>query len=245
MMTIKIIINGAYGKMGTAASNVLTTHQDFIVVARLGHNDSLEKTIKQEQADVVLDFTNAASVYANSLTIINHGARPVIGTSGLTNTQIEELTAICAHKKLGGIIVPNFSIGAVLMMHFSALAARFLPEAEIIEMHHQQKLDAPSGTALKTAEMIADSRVKARNALPLKEIIPHARGSNYHDVNIHAIRLPGVLARQEVIFGNTGETLTISHNSIDRSSFMPGVVLACQRVLQLNTLHYGLEQLIL
>ena len=130
------------------------------------------------------------------------------------------------------------------MMRFAAIAAHFLPEVEIVETHHQQKLDAPSGTAMKTAEMIAQARCHKKNDLPLKELVPGARGGAYHDVNIHSLRLPGVLARQDVIFGNSGETLTISHNSIDRSSFMPGVVLSCERVQQLNTLFYGLENLL-
>jgi len=150
----------------------------------------------------------------------------------------------CAEKKLGGIIVPNFSISAVLMMQFAALASRYLTEVEIIEIHHQQKLDAPSGTALKTAEMIANARRGSKNHLALKELVPGARGAVHQDVNIHSLRLPGVLARQQVIFGNKGETLTITHDSIDRASFMPGVILACQGVVKLQSLQYGLEYLL-
>jgi 4-hydroxy-tetrahydrodipicolinate reductase len=145
---------------------------------------------------------------------------------------------------LGGIIVPNFSISAVLMMIFAAKAAEYFPEVEIIEAHHQQKLDAPSGTALKTAEMIAAARKSAKNKLNLKELIPGARGGSHCDVNIHSIRLPGVLARQQVVFGSIGETLTITDDCIDRSSFMPGMVLSCQKVLELTTLIYGLEHLL-
>ncbi len=130
------------------------------------------------------------------------------------------------------------------MMRFAADAARLLPEVEIVETHHQEKLDAPSGTAIKTAEMIAMARQSKKNQLLLKEVLPGARGATYQGINIHSLRLPGVLARQHVIFGNTGETLTITHDSIDRSSFMPGLILACQRVQQLDTLYYGLEHLI-
>ena len=130
------------------------------------------------------------------------------------------------------------------MMIFAAKAAEYLSEVEIIESHHQQKLDAPSGTALKTAEMIAAARKNPKNKLALKELIPGARGGLHHDINIHSLRLPGVLARQEVLFGNLGETLSITHDSIDRRCFMPGIVLACQKVMSLNTLVYGLEHLL-
>ena len=130
------------------------------------------------------------------------------------------------------------------MMRFAAIAAHFLPEVEIVETHHQQKLDAPSGTALKTAEMINAARCHKKNELGLKELVPGARGASYQDVNIHSLRLPGVLACQNVIFGAMGETLTLTHNSIDRLSFMPGIILACERVQQLDTLYYGLEHLL-
>lgn len=130
------------------------------------------------------------------------------------------------------------------MMHFASIAARFLPEVEIVEAHHQQKLDAPSGTAMKTAEMIEASRRQEKNSLQLKELVDGARGALHGNVNIHSLRLPGVLAQQQVIFGSLGETLTITHNSIDRSSFMPGLLLACEQVQHLDKLHYGLECLL-
>ncbi len=147
-------------------------------------------------------------------------------------------------KKNRGIIAPNFSIAALLMMQFAAKAARYLSEVEIIEAHHQQKLDAPSGTALKTAELIAAARTKLKNDLSLKELVAGARGATHCNVPIHSLRLPGFLACQEVVFGNQGETLTIKHNSIDRNCFMPGIVLACQKVTQLTTLLYGLESIL-
>lgn len=129
------------------------------------------------------------------------------------------------------------------MMQFAATAARYLPEVEIIEMHHQQKLDAPSGTALKTAELIAAARQNKKNQFALKEVVPGVRGGQHQEVNIHSLRLPGILARQEIIFGSHGETLTISHNSIDRASFMPGIILACEKVGKIDSLYYGLEHL--
>lgn len=243
-MVTRVIVNGAQGKMGALACETLNNHNEFELVGKLNKNDNLAQTIKDTEAHIVVDLTRADCVYDNSMTIINAGAHPVIGTSGLIPAQIQTLTELCSSKELGGIIVPNFSIGAVLMMTFAAKAAEYLSEVEIIEAHHQQKLDAPSGTALKTAEMIATARTKSKNKLELKELIPGARGGSHHEINIHSLRLPGVLARQEVLFGNLGETLSITHNSIDRHCFMPGVVLACQKVQHLTRLVYGLEHVL-
>ncbi|WP_454784698.1 4-hydroxy-tetrahydrodipicolinate reductase [Legionella sp. WA2024007413] len=243
-MLTRVIVNGANGKMGSMACETLNNHNEFELVAQLGKEDNLAQAIKDTQAQIVVDLTRADCVYQNSLTIINHGAHPVIGTSGLLPHQIKELTAFCESRRLGGIIAPNFSISAVLMMIFAAKAAEYFPEVEIIEAHHQQKLDAPSGTALKTAEMIAAARKNPKNKLNLKELIPGARGGVHGEVNIHSLRLPGVIARQQVIFGSVGETLTITDDCIDRRSFMPGIILSCQKVLGLSTLIYGLEHLL-
>ena len=243
-MLAKVIVNGAHGKMGILACKTLQEHPGFELVASLARDDNLQAAITETRAQIVIDLTRADCVYENSLTIINQGAHPVIGTSGLLEEQIQTLRQLCEEKKLGGIIVPNFSISAVLMMRFAADAARLLPEVEIIEAHHPQKWDAPSGTAIKTAELIAAARRLAKAKLPLKELLPGARGATHHDINIHSLRLPGILARQQVIFGNLGETLTITHDTIDRSSFMPGLILACQKVQQLDTLYYGLEHLL-
>jgi 4-hydroxy-tetrahydrodipicolinate reductase len=243
-MLTRVIVNGAQGKMGSLACETIKNHPDFELVAGLTRGDDLHRAIVDTEAKIVIDLTRADCVYANSITIIESGAHPIIGTSGLLDEQIQILKNRCETQRLGGIIVPNFSISAVLMMRFAAEAARILPEVEIIEIHHQQKLDAPSGTAMKTAEMIAKARTHRKNDLPLREILPGARGSSHHDVNIHSLRLPGVIAQQQVIFGSHGETLTITHNSIDRASFMPGIILACQGVQQLNSLYYGLEKLL-
>lgn len=240
-MLTRVIVNGANGKMGSLACTTLNNHPQFELVGQLGKEDNLAQAIKDTKAQIVVELTRADCVYTNSQTILAAGARPVIGASGLSIAQIQELTALAEVQKLGGIIVPNFSIAAVLMMKFAAKAAEYLNEVEIIEVHHQQKLDAPSGTALKTAELIATARTEQKNQLELKELVPGARGGLHHDVSIHSLRIPGVIARQDVIFGAIGETLTISHNSIDRQSFMPGIVLACQQVLALDSLVYGLE----
>jgi 4-hydroxy-tetrahydrodipicolinate reductase len=243
-MAVKVIVNGAQGKMGFLACDILKAHEEFDLVGELTRHDNLADCIKKTKADIVVELTRADCVYDNSQTIISHGARPVIGASGLTQAHISELTMLCDTAQLGGIIAPNFSIGAVLMMLFASKAAKYLPEVEIIEMHHPQKFDAPSGTALKTAEMIATARGSDRKSINHDELQQGVRGGSYHDINIHSVRLPGILAHQQVIFGSVGETLTLTHNSLDRECFMPGIILACQKVMQLKTLVYGLEHLL-
>ena len=191
-----------------------------------------------------MDFTTAASVLKNIVCIIESGARPVIGTSGLLPEDIEELQILCTKQKLGGIIAPNFAVGAVLMMKYSQDAARYFPQAEVIELHHNGKLDAPSGTAIKTANLIAESRASVPQKIAEKEILSGARGANAEEIRIHSIRLPGLVAHQEVLFGGQSQTLTIRHDSTHRDSFMPGVCLACKKVMELNELVYGLEHLL-
>lgn len=243
-MTARVIVNGALGKMGTLASETIHKHPDFELVGALSRQDDLRRAIAEKQADIVIDLTRADSVFENTLAIIESGAHPVIGTSGLLDKQIAALTELSHAKKLGGIIAPNFSISAVLMMRFAAQAARYLGDVEIIEAHHPQKFDAPSGTALKTAEMIAKARETSVEPPAGHELITGARGCQHQDIRIHSLRLPGVIARQQVIFGSLGETLSISHDSIDRACFMPGIVLCCQKVQQLDALYYGLEHIL-
>jgi 4-hydroxy-tetrahydrodipicolinate reductase len=230
--------------MGQEAVKAIKATHDLILVGQTSRDDDLAQLINSTQAQVVIDFTNAEVVFANSKAIIEAGAHPVIGTSGLFADQIEQLQALSAAKQLGGIIAPNFSIGAILMMRFAAEAARYFANAEIIEIHHPDKLDAPSGTAVKTAEMMA----KVRRERPLqrteKELLPGARGANLAEVHIHSLRLPGTLAEQEVLLGGAGETLSIRHHTLSRETFMTGVLLACRKVLELDTLVYGLENLV-
>lgn len=244
MIKHRVIVNGAEGKMGRLAVTTLAEHPDFELVAALSRKDDLAQSILKTKADIVVDLTCADTVYRNTLTIIEQGASPVIGTSGLLEAQLEFLQNKCEAQGLGGIIVPNFSIGAVLMMRFAAIAARYMPDVEIIEAHHPQKKDAPSGTAIKTADLIAKSRENKRQAYACTEVLQGARGALSQDIPIHSLRLSGVLAEQEVLFGQTGETLSITHRTIDRISFMPGLVIACQQVTSLKTLCYGLEHLL-
>ncbi len=243
-MKPKVIVNGARGKMGALACETLQASSDFELVAQLSRQDNLAQSIAATQADIVVDLTRADCVFANTKCIIEAGAHPIIGTTGLLAQEMAYLTALCQEKKLGGLIVPNFSLAAVLMMQFAVMAARFFQHVEIIEMHHPQKCDAPSGTAIQTAEMIAHATLNPLAAGTCKEILPHARGANYENIHIHSLRLSGVLAQQQVIFGNAGETLSISHNCIDRQSFMPGLLLACKKVSSLHALYYGLDHLL-
>lgn len=243
-MPTRVIVNGANGKMGQFACSALTAAPDFELVAQLSREDSLQQAITALRPDIVVDLTCADTVFSNTSTIIESGARPVIGTSGLTPEQIALLTTRINQKQSGGIIVPNFSIAAVLMMRMAAEAARYLPDVEIIESHHTQKYDAPSGTALKTAELIAQARTNAPSAKTGHESLPGVRGGQHQGIPIHSVRLPGILARQEIWFGSPGETLQLTHNSLDRSCFMPGLLLCCKKVLHLNTLYYGLEHVL-
>lgn len=243
-MTKNVVIIGAHGKMGTATVSAIEQSADFSCVKKLSRNDNLAETLSANDVDIAIDFTNANAVYDNAKVIIEHNVRPIIGSSGLSSEQIDELSTLCSERQLGGIIAPNFSIGAIMMMKCAAMAAEHFPNVEIIEAHHQQKIDAPSGTAIKTAAMIANSRKQAPTPFNSSESLEGARGSLVYETAIHSLRLPGVIAKQDVVFGGQGETLTISHNSLNRESFMPGVLLACRRSLELKQLVYGLENLI-
>lgn len=242
-MTIKIIVNGASGKMGRLACQAIDSHPSLILAAGLTRDDNMRAVVEQTGATVVVDFTRADCVYANTLAIIECGAHPVIGTSGLQPAEIIYLKQLCDEQQLGGLVIPNFSIGAVLMMRFAAVAARYMPDVEIIEAHHPQKFDAPSGTAIKTADMIVQARRISH--IQSKEdhasIRSHARGERCSGIPIHAMRLEGILAEQQVVFGNTGETLTIAHRTIDRHCFMSGLLLCCEKVTGLKTLCEGME----
>lgn len=244
-MPIKILVNGAFGRMGQMTVKTITSHPEFELVGQTAREYNLQKSIQDSGAQVVIDFTHPSSVYENTLTIIETGAHPVIGTSGLKGNQVKALQERCASLKLGGIIAPNFSLGAVLMMKYAKAIAHYMPQVEIIELHHDGKIDSPSGTAIHTAEMLAEvTDVVNRPTKKYQETVPGARGANHHGIPIHAIRLPGLLAHEEIIFGSQGETLRLRHDTIDRQCFMPGVCLACKKVLDLDRLIYGLEEIV-
>lgn len=242
-MTIRISVNGAFGKMGKISIDALAKNNHFDVVGQLDRQDNLADHILSKQPDVVLDFTESKAAYENTATIINCGAHPVIGTSGFLKDDIPSLAALCAEKKLGGIIAPNFSIAALLLMQQACKISEYYPNVEIIEMHHTEKKDAPSGTAIKTAEMIA-AHAKINNKHQSQAIIDGALGAHYHNIPIHAVRLPGVIANQTIYFGGTGETLSLTHQTLSRKAFVPGILMACEKVMGLKQLIFGLEKLL-
>jgi 4-hydroxy-tetrahydrodipicolinate reductase len=245
-MKIKVAVLGAKGRMGTESVKAISAAGDLELVASLDLGDSLD-LLKSSGAQVVLDFTHPDSVMKNLEYAINNGINVVVGTTGFDGKRIEEVMGFLAkNPKVGAIIAPNFGLGAVLMMQFAAKAATYFESVEIIELHHPEKADAPSGTAARTAELISEARAKVnKNAMPDKTSsgLAGARGAKVGDVPIHSLRLRGLVAHQEVLLGDQGETLSIRHDSIDRSGFMPGVLLAIRSVSTRPGLTFGLENL--
>lgn len=206
----------------------------------------LSAALDTSRPDVMVDFTTPVTVFDNTIMALGKGIRAVVGTTGLSQGEIQKIKDMAIKTNTGCIVAPNFAIGALLMIRFAAEACKYLPHVEIIELHHDQKLDAPSGTAVKTAEVIAAARGNFKQGSPLEvEKLPGARGGDFSDgIRIHSVRLPGFVAHQEVIFGGLGQTLSIRHDSISRESFMPGVVLAVRKVMALEEAVYGLENII-
>lgn len=262
---IRIIVAGPRGKMGSETVRLIDETDHFRLVAAVDSKnagkqiagleglpaieapvfDDFEHCLGEVQADVLIDFTNPAAGRAHTEIALKNGVRPVVGTSGFSEGDVRELSRMAEETGTGAIIAPNFAVGAVLMMKFSRLAAKFFPDVEIIEQHHDRKLDAPSGTAVKTAEMIAEAREAKRQGHPEEtETLKGARGAELDGMHIHSVRLPGLVAHQEVIFGGDSETLKIRHDSIHRKSFMSGVKLAVETVVGLHVLVYGLENIL-
>ncbi|MEY3149136.1 MAG: hypothetical protein RL029_410 [Actinomycetota bacterium] len=245
-MSIKVGVLGAKGRMGSEAVKAINAAEDLQLVAQLDLGDSLDALVKNG-AEVVVDFTHPDAVMKNLEFAINNGINVVVGTTGFDDTKLEKIKNwLDSNPKVGAVIAPNFGLGAVLMMQFAAKAARYFESVEIIELHHPEKADAPSGTAARTAELISEQRKAAkRPAMPDKTStsLPGARGAKIGDVPIHSVRLRGLVAHQEVLLGDQGETLSIRHDSIDRSGFMPGVILAVREVGKRPGLTFGLEHL--
>lgn len=261
---IRVLVSGANGRMGrevlkaisqdaeceiVATVDIKAAREDVGEILGLGKSgvkmeSDLEAAIKSHRPQVMVDFTHPKSVVGNVMTALRNGVIPVVGTTGISEADLEMIRQFCQDNKATCFICPNFSIGAVLMMRFAREAARYLPHCEIIELHHDQKLDAPSGTALLTAKMIAEVRASCQQGHPdEEEKIAGARGADFDGMRIHSVRLPGYVAHQEVIFGDVGQTLTIRHDSLARESFMPGVVLACKKIIHRQGLIVGLDQL--
>ncbi|MFM2175465.1 MAG: hypothetical protein RLZZ527_541 [Actinomycetota bacterium] len=231
--------------MGREAVSAIRKADDLELVAEIDLGDPIEK-LQASRAEVMVDFTNPDSVMQNVEFAIRNGIHVVIGTTGFDQARLDLLAGWLANSpKTGALVAPNFGLGAILMMQFAATAARYFESVEIVELHHPEKADAPSGTAARTAEMITEARKLAnRPAMPDKtsKALDGARGAKVGDVPIHSIRLRGLVAHQEVLFGDQGETLSIRHDSMDRSGFMPGVLLGVRKVGSHPGLTVGLDK---
>lgn len=248
---IKVAVCGANGKMGTEVCKAISADESMKLVAKIDINGdnlfrTVEEAIKFVEFDVIVDFTQPSSIFDNAKYCLNKGIKTVIGTTGLSDGQISELKNISDSNKTGCLIAPNFSTGAVLMMMFAKMAAKYFDNAEIIEFHHNQKKDAPSGTAIKTALMMSEAKksFKIGNCVETETIKGSRGGSSYSDIQIHSVRMPGFMASQEVIFGSNGQILKIRHDSTDRKCYMDGVLLAIKHVFDKNDFIYGLENLL-
>ncbi|MFH1537807.1 MAG: 4-hydroxy-tetrahydrodipicolinate reductase [bacterium] len=263
---IRVVVSGASGRMGRQVVCAVSAEKDMRVVggvdvvgvgrdvgkvAGIGKAGAeiagdIKAALGSVKPDVVVDFTTAEGFEKRAGAVLDAGCRLVVGTTGIDDSTIKKLSAKAERKKLGVIIAPNFAIGAVLMMKFAREAVEFLSDVEIIELHHDKKADAPSGTALYTARLIAGAKKgKPLRKDPTKlEKLKGCRGGALGDISIHSVRLPGYLAHQEVIFGGPGQTLTIRHDTTSRESFMPGVIFAVRRVMKMDRLVAGLENLI-
>jgi 4-hydroxy-tetrahydrodipicolinate reductase len=243
---IRVGVLGARGRMGREVVRAVAEAPDLGVGAEVDLGDKREALTG---CDVVVDFTHPGVVMGNLRWCVEHGLDVAVGTSGFGEDRLDEVQGwLAEHKHVRILIVPNFSVGAVLMMHFAGQAARFFDSAEVIELHHANKADAPSGTSLRTASMIASARAAAGLGAPpdaTASALPGARGATVEDVHVHSVRVAGLLAHQEVLFGGHGETLTIRHDSLDRASFLPGVLQAIRQIHSLpEGLTVGLESLL-
>lgn len=241
---IKVGVLGARGRMGAEVVNAVKASTDCELVAALDLGDSLDQLLSSG-AHVVVDFTTPDAVMGNLEFLITHEIHAVVGTTGFDDKRMATLKSLSsAHPQVGILVAPNFAIGAVLMMEFAAKAAKYFESAEIIELHHPNKVDAPSGTASRTAALISDARKAAKlPAMPdaTSSSLDGARGASVGDVPVHSVRLRGLIAHQEVLFGGPGETLTIRHDSLDRAGFMPGVLLGIKSVISRPGVTFGLE----
>jgi len=271
-LPIPVVVNGAAGKMGREVIKAVTQAEDMTLLGAVDYNreyngqdvgevagcgavevpilNQLESVLalaaQEKQLGVMVDFTHPDSVYDNVRSAIAYGIRPVVGTTGLSPEQIAELAEFADRASTGCLIIPNFSIGMVLLQQAALQASKYFDHVEIIELHHNQKADAPSGTAIKTAQMLAEmGKTFNPPSVTETEKLAGARGSLADEgIRIHSVRLPGLIAHQEVIFGVQGQIYTLRHDTSDRSCYMPGVLLAIRKILQLKTLVYGLEKIL-
>ena len=249
---IRVAVCGANGRMGKEVCQAVLSDDYVELAAKIdicGDDvySSIDEASKSEKIDVLVDFTQPSSVFENAKFCLNNGIKIVIGTTGLSDNQIEQLENLSKNNNTGCLIAPNFSTGAVLMMKFAQMAAKYFDNAEIIELHHNQKKDAPSGTAIKTALMMSKAKENFKNGnCPETETIKGSRGgTSYSDIQIHSVRLPGYIASQEVLFGSAGQVFKIRHDTTDRKCYMDGVMLAVKHVFDKNDFVYGLENIMI
>lgn len=259
---IKVIVAGALGKVGSQMITGLAADpeldlaggadpiasEEYRELPEGGGLIPITKTvgplITRVRPDVMVDFTHPASVMENVKAAISQGVRPIVGTTGLTQKQVQEISQALDSAGIGGVIAPNFATGANLLMYFARVAARFFPGAEIIELHHDAKVDAPSGTALATARLMREARDEPMQDAPTETFtLSGVRGGVEGGIRIHSVRLPGLVAHQEVIFGGPGQLLSMRHDSMNRESFVPGVALAIKAAMQQPGLIYGLDKI--
>ncbi len=240
-MTTRVAVLGARGRMGSEVVRAVEDADDLSLAAALDAGDPLDLS----EADVAVDFTHPDAVMANLRACVDAGVHAVVGTTGFDDARLAELRAMLEGTSVGVLVAPNFGVAAVLMMQFAASAARFFESVEIVELHHPDKADAPSGTARRTAELVAEARA-GMDAMPdaTTSALDGARGADVAGVRVHAVRLAGLVAHQEVLLGGAGESLTIRHDSYDRASFMPGVLLGVRSVATRPGLTVGLEHLL-
>jgi 4-hydroxy-tetrahydrodipicolinate reductase len=260
---IRVVINGAFGRMGQEITKAIVrepglravgavekeVNQQYLPLTEVSElillSSDLESLLKSCDADVVVDFTNAEASMAAARVALRQKVNMVIGTSGLSEANLAEIKKLCRTNKVGAIVSPNFSLGAALLIHMSRLAARFFDHAEIIEMHHDKKADAPSATAIATARAMLETHGKPfAHPEVVREVVKDTRGGQMDGIAIHSLRLPGFVAGQEVIFSGVGETLSLRHDSISRESFLPGVIMAIREVTKRKGLTYGLDALL-
>ena len=252
---IKVLVNGALGRMGKTVCGAVKADNELELVGAvdmfegevegLKVETNLDAALKKFSPDVMVDFTRPNVVFQNVMTALENKVSPVVGTTGLSDEAKEKIRELAEKNSTPAFIAPNFALGAVLMMLIAQKVAKFMPDVEIIELHHDKKLDAPSGTAELTAKMISEVRPPHKQGHPEEvERLPHVRGAEVDGIRIHSVRLPGYVAHQEVIFGGLGQTLTIRHDSTGRDSFMPGVVLACKKIRGLKGLTIGLDKIL-
>jgi 4-hydroxy-tetrahydrodipicolinate reductase len=243
---IRVVIAGHHGKVGSMLAAAFEAEPGIEYVGGVGAGDDLAAFLREKRPHALVDFTRPSVALHNALVAVAAGAAPVVGTTGIPSDGIDKLEVACRDKRVGGIVAPNFAIGAVLMMHLADIAAPHFAAAEIVEMHHDAKLDAPSGTALSTAKRLAARRGGRpfTHQKPEKETLAGTRGGEEGNVAVHSIRLPGFVADQEVIFGLPGQTLTITHRTTSREAYVPGVLLAIRMVTADPRFYRGLDQLL-